>query len=170
LCLHWDAQRPSSQKFNFLGYRGKAKGLTNHNKYLLVKLIPVLKGDVLEGSSKFDLDLRLKYSYNVIGVKESGKRALGDVDENGILGVGVYQKKRTFTVECDPETLKCGALTLIYNPGIKEESDHEILVGFEKTDSNKNLIDGFFFEVFMIFLLDIFVFLVHFLGGFLIFF
>jgi hypothetical protein len=92
----------------------------------------------LVGDSNFDVMVNFDYSYLV--TKDS-QQVQGLKDKN-------YQKNQDFKVECNPKEFTCKPITLIYNPSIKEPSDHTIQMLFKPTDDNKNFISGFTLEVY----------------------
>lgn len=121
-----------------LVYTARVKNLTSINKYLLVRLQPMLRAGVVEGESSFDVNFSFSTSYSVTAA------SLGDSSETKEIAKSLSDEQaKSFKVSCSSSTLECDTFPIIYNPFVEDSTDHTIRLTFTKDRFNRNLVQGF---------------------------
>ena len=85
LCPYWDLSK--NKKF-----KAKVSNLINENKFLLVKLQPVIKDGVVEGQDKYEVPFNFDYTYEV---------------RHNEVKISKYDGSQDVTVNCNPKTNSC---------------------------------------------------------------
>lgn len=121
-----------------LVYTARVKNLTSINKYLLVRLKPMLKPGVVEGDSTFDVDFSFSTSYRVALASAGNNTETQEIDKSLS-----NEQLKSFKVACSSSNLDCQKFPVIYNPFIEDSTDHTIKLTFTKNKFNRNLVKGF---------------------------
>lgn len=87
--------------------------LSNYNKYILVKAYPILKEGATESSHNFKFQFRVSKKYD--WVKENSEFKTTSVQNRD----SSKFKEKLYTARCNAKNLRCGPVTLFYNPNIK---------------------------------------------------